>query len=56
MSDMHWTITVEEDPDTGDIILPLPPELLETQGWVEGDTLEWHENGDGTWSITKVEV
>lgn len=55
MNDTHWTITLEEDPDTGDLILPLPPELLEKQGWKEGDTLEWRDNGNGTWDIVKVE-
>jgi bifunctional DNA-binding transcriptional regulator/antitoxin component of YhaV-PrlF toxin-antitoxin module len=50
----HWTITVEEaDDGSGDIVLPLPPELLETQGWKEGDTLEWTDMGDGAWSLTK---
>jgi hypothetical protein len=50
----HWTITIEEDPATGDLILPLPPELLEQAGWKEGDTLEWLDNKDGTWCIQKV--
>lgn len=51
----HWTVTVEEaDDGSGDIVLPLPPELLETQGWVEGDTLEWTDMGDGSWTISKV--
>ena len=49
-----WTIEVEEDPETGDIVLPFPPELLEMNGWKEGDTLEWIDNGDGSWSIQKV--
>ena len=50
----HWTITVEEDPETGDLILPLPEEMLKLQGWVEGDTLEWNDNGDGSWTLTKI--
>jgi hypothetical protein len=50
----HWTVTVEEDPNTKDLILPLPQELLDMQGWVEGDTLEWIDNKDGTWCIQKV--
>ena len=49
----QWTITVEEDPDTGDLILPLPPELLEMQGWKEGDVLKWTDNKDGSWSMEK---
>ena len=46
----QWTVTIEEDPETGDLILPLPQELLDTQGWVEGDTLDWKDNGNGSWS------
>ena len=50
----QWTVTIEEDPETGDLILPLPQDLLDTQGWVEGDTLDWQDNGDGSWSLQKV--
>jgi hypothetical protein len=48
-----WSITVEEDPATGDLILPFPADFLELQGWVEGDVLEWTDNKDGTWSLSK---
>ena len=51
---MRWTITVEEDPETGELILPLPEDMLKLQGWVEGDTLEWIDNEDGSWSLQKV--
>ncbi len=54
MSKNSWTITVEEDPETGELLLPLPADLLVMQGWIEGDTLEWHDNGDGSWSLTKI--
>jgi hypothetical protein len=47
----RWTVTVEEDPETGDLILPLPEELLKLQGWVEGDILEWTDN-NGSWSLS----
>lgn len=50
-----WTINVEEDPETGDYILPLPPDLLESAGWKEGDVLTWTDRGDGSWSLTKKE-
>jgi hypothetical protein len=52
----RWTITVEEDPETGDLILPLPQDLLEIQGWKEGDTLTWNDEGNGAWSLTKEEI
>ena len=48
-----WVITVEEDPETGDAILPLPPELIKLQGWKEGDTLTWEDNKDGSWALSK---
>jgi len=50
----NWTITVEEDPETGECILPFPEDFLEQAGWKEGDTLNWEDNGDGSWSLTKV--
>lgn len=50
----RWTVSVEEDPETGDLILPLPKDLLDLQGWTEGDTLEWQDNGDGSWTLIKL--
>ena len=49
-----WTITVEEDPDTGDLILPFPKDFLTQTGWIEGDTLEWINKEDGSWILQKV--
>jgi hypothetical protein len=53
MEQNKWTLTAEEDPETGDVILQFPPDLLETAGWKEGDILEWKDNGDGSWTLTK---
>lgn len=51
-----WTVTVEEaDDGSGDLVLPLPQEMLDLQGWVEGDTLDWKDNGDGSWTLSKVQ-
>jgi len=50
-----WVITLEEDPDTGDLILPLPDDLLKDAGWAEGDTIEWTDNKNGTWSMKRKE-
>ena len=51
----QYSIDLEEDPETGDIILPLPPELLAEAGWKEGDDLVWTDNGDGSFTMTKKE-
>ncbi len=48
-----WTLTVEEDPETGDAILQLPSDFLETAGWNEGDTIKWKDQGDGSWLLEK---
>lgn len=48
-----WTVTLEEDPETGELILPFTNEMLADVGWKEGDVLEWIDNKDGTWSLTK---
>ena len=50
----RWIIDLEEAKDaSGDLIMPLPQDLLETAGWKEGDILEWKDLGDGSWSLTK---
>jgi bifunctional DNA-binding transcriptional regulator/antitoxin component of YhaV-PrlF toxin-antitoxin module len=52
-----WTITLEEaDDGSGDLVLPLPQDLMDDAGWKEGDKLEWIDNKDGTWSLKKLEV
>ncbi len=51
--DKRWTITVEEDPETGDLVLPFPEDFLKETGWKEGDTLTWTDRGDGSWSLEK---
>lgn len=53
---MSYIVTLEKDPETGDLILPLPAELLEETGWKTGDTLDWKDNGDGSFSMTKKET
>ena len=54
MADVY-TVKVEEDPDTGDLVLPFPPELLAQMGWDIGDDLLWEDHFDGAFSIKKVD-
>ncbi len=46
-----WIITLETDPKTGDTILPLTDEMIADIGWEVGDTIEWIDNHDGSWTI-----
>lgn len=52
---MKHTIEVQEDQETGDLFLEFPLELLSQMGWSEGDLIEWFDNKDGSWSLSKVD-
>lgn len=39
-----WTAVLEEDEETGELILPLPTDLIEQLSWKEGDDLVWDIN------------
>ena len=49
----RYILPVEQDPETGEYILNFNEEILKETGWREGDTLEWKDLGNGSWSITK---
>ena len=52
-TDAKWTVNIEEDPDTGDLLLPFPEDMLESMGWQEGDTLSWNIDENNNISLTK---
>ena len=45
---MKTTLTVSDDG-----ILTFPDNVMEELGWKEGDVLQWIDNHDGSWSLTK---
>ena len=45
-----WILDVKQD-ENGDAILEFPQDLLDETGWKEGTTIEWIDNGDGSWSM-----
>jgi hypothetical protein len=51
-----WTVTLEEDPSTGDLIMPFPPELLAQIGWDYGDILVWTEADHGSFILSKKDL
>ena len=51
--DNSWIATLQEDKETGDMILPLPEDLMESQGFEVGDILKWKDNKDGSYSVSK---
>jgi hypothetical protein len=56
MANKSWTISLEEDPETGDLILPLNDDILEQTGWKTGDNIDWTDNKDGSWTMKKIET
>jgi hypothetical protein len=48
-----WKITLEEDPETGDLLMPIPTDCLNQMGWDIGDVLIWEDMQNGSWSLRK---
>jgi hypothetical protein len=44
-------VQLEQDPLTGELILPIPADLLSQMGWIEGTELFWIDNENGTYSL-----
>ena len=44
---IRYEVMTQEDPDTGDLLLPIPPRLLEELGWREGDDVDIGIDPDG---------
>ena len=44
-----------KDPETGELILPLSDEIFQNLGWEIGDTIQWIDNKDGSWTMKKIE-
>jgi hypothetical protein len=37
---IHYAVSAQKD-DNGDVLLPIPPELLKKLNWKQGDTIEF---------------
>jgi hypothetical protein len=48
-----WIVTLEEDPETGDLILPIPQQALDANKWQIGDTLTWSIDDEGTATLVR---
>lgn len=50
-----YTVKLEEDEKTGDLLLPFTPEILDEVGWKIGDNVNWKDNSDGSYTLSKVD-
>jgi hypothetical protein len=50
---ISYEVTVQEDEDSGDLLLPIPPALLAALDWKEGDEVEFDLDDKGNYVIRK---
>jgi hypothetical protein len=51
--EFNYEVITQEDPETGELILPIPPDLMRQMGWTEGDELSFDLDDRGRWIISK---
>jgi len=52
-NDIRYEVITQEDPESGDVLLPIPPILLAEMGWKEGDDVEFNVDDIGRLIIKK---
>ena len=50
----RYEVITQEDPETGDLLIPLPPHLLADMGWKEGDELDFQIDDKGKVIVKKL--
>lgn len=50
----RWILTVIKDPDSEDLMVELPDDLIKTMNWKIGDELNW-ESKEGYVLLTKLD-
>jgi hypothetical protein len=43
----RYEVITQEDPETGDLIIPIPEPILRKMGWKEGDDIDIDIDKDG---------
>lgn len=51
---IRYEVIVQEDQNSDDLIIPIPPVLLEQLGWKEGDEIDFSMDDNGRWIIKRV--
>ena len=50
---ISYEVITQEDPETGDLLLPLPEPLLRELDWKEGDNIEFNIDDRGRIVMSK---
>lgn len=51
---ISYEVITQEDPETGDLIIPIPPPLLKSLDWKEGDDVQIDVDDKGRIIVRKV--
>jgi len=49
-----YEVITQEDPETGDVLIPIPPNLLKELGWKEGDDVDFSIDDKGRIILKKL--
>jgi hypothetical protein len=49
-----YEVITQEDPETGDMLIPIPPNLLKELGWKEGDDVDFSIDDKGRIILKKL--
>ena len=50
----RYEVITQEDPDSGDMLIPIPPDLLKELGWKEGDDIVFSIDDKGRIILKKL--
>jgi antitoxin component of MazEF toxin-antitoxin module len=50
---IRYEVISQEDKNNGDVLVPIPPILLQKLGWKEGDNVEIGLDENGRYILTK---
>jgi len=53
LDNSRYEVITQEDPETGDLILPIPKELLDNLGWIEGDEISFGLDDRGRYILQR---
>jgi hypothetical protein len=51
----RYEVIVQEDEETGDLLVPIPPALLKALDWKEGDEVDFSIDDKGNYVIKKAD-
>jgi hypothetical protein len=49
-----YEVITQEDPESGDMFIPIPPHLLKELGWKEGDEIDFSIDDTGKIVLKKL--